>query len=80
MSFNPERETTNLGDKSQEDIEFFNQLAEKYGIKQDEEYFIIENGTRKTFIHKRREIPTNNGSVRIEEYIKRILKEKAKNT
>ncbi len=57
-----------------EDIKFFNELAEKYGLQQNIEYLIITKEKKKIYVPKWRVIPSEDGpSIKIEEYIKELL-------
>ncbi len=70
-------EIKNFEKYSQKDIEFFDGLAEEYGLEQDIEFLIVNKNGKKTFIPKAREIPTKHGSVKIKKLIERAIKEEA---
>ncbi len=61
---------------SPEDIKFFNQLAEKYEMKQTIEYLILKNEDgREHYIPKMYKIPSKNdpNGIEIEDFIKKLL-------
>ena len=61
---------------SPEDIKFFNQLAEKYEMKQTIEYLILKNKDgREHYIPKMYTIPLrdNHKGIEIEDFIKKLL-------
>ena len=61
---------------TQEDVEFFDDLASRYGLEQDEEFLIIKRGDKEVHIPKWYKIPTENGgSLDIEELIQKRLEE-----
>jgi len=60
------------------DINFFNNLAEKYHLKQTTEYLIISQGDKEIYIHKGRKIPINGEWIKIEDHLKDILAEENK--
>ena len=64
---------------SAEDVDFFNELAEKYGLGQNEDQFILEkaNGER-VFIPKIYKILTKHGGIDIEDFIKKEVEESQK--
>jgi len=78
MKLSPEKPKNYPGEKSEKDTKFFDDLAERYGLEQDSEFLILTNGSKKSFIHKRRKIPIKNGLVEIEEYIKQLMGENGK--
>ncbi|MBU4370021.1 hypothetical protein KKG58_04680 [Patescibacteria group bacterium] len=61
---------------SPEDIKFFNNLVEKYHIKQTSEYLIISQVDKEIYIHKWRKILINGEWVKIEDHLKKILSNK----
>ena len=62
---------------SPEDIKFFNQLAEKYGMNQTIEYLILKNEDgREHYIPKMYKIPSKDNpkeGIEIEVFIKNLL-------
>ncbi|MCH7759458.1 hypothetical protein IID20_03815 [Patescibacteria group bacterium] len=61
---------------SPEDIKFFNQLAEKYEMKQTIEYLILKNEDgREHYIPKMYKNPSKNdpNGIEIEDFIKKLL-------
>lgn len=62
---------------SEEEVEFFNNLADKYNLEQTPDQLVLTKGTKKTYIPKWHHIPLeNNSSIEIEEFIKKIIGEK----
>ena len=62
------------GKYSAEDMDFFNKLADKYGLEQNEDHFILNkaNGER-VFMPKSYKIMTKNGTMDIEDIIKKEI-------
>lgn len=59
---------------SAEDMDFFNELAEKYGLKQNVDQFILERAdSERVFMPKSYKILTKNGMMDIEDIIKKEI-------
>ena len=68
---------------SPKDIEFFNKLADKYGLEQDLERLIVSRNGKRAFILKRKEFDTEKngvkGEIKIEELIKKTIEKLEQN-
>lgn len=66
-------EEKNCGKYTAEDIKFFDALAEKYGLEQNEDQLIIvKKDGNKVYLPKWYEVPTKNGKkIDIEDLIKK---------
>ncbi len=64
------------GKYNPEEQEFFDELAEKYGLEQDPEYLILKKNGKKTFIPKKHKIPTKNGLIGLDDLIQKNYKRK----
>jgi hypothetical protein len=59
---------------SKEDIDFFNELAERYGLEQNADQFIfLKKNGNKVFIPKWYEIPTKSGKIKIEDALEKEI-------
>ncbi len=60
---------------SPEDVKFFNGLAEKYGLEQDEERLIVSRNGKRAFILKRKKIAVKRGGKIQEADVEDLIKE-----
>jgi len=58
-----------------EEIKFFNKLADKYDLNQTVQHFVLQKNNKEIYIPKLKYVPTANGLVKVEEFIKQTIEE-----